>query len=155
MPKPLQLMTSSKGDKMQWQHYNSIKSTMRYIEGLLHEIDASLTNKESLVYLPVEIDLSKEQINQIKKQLKELYSLLKKAKTDFDLNTQPIKLSRIIDTNTVFIWKTIEDSWSSEMEEKSGKMSSDDKKKQIDELLNKILKFTNKIRESADEHSLG
>ena len=140
---------------MQWQHYSSIKSTMWYIEKLLHEIELSLEDKEDLVYHPVKIDLSREQINQIKKQLKELYSLLKKAKMDFNLNVEPIKLSRIIDTNTGFIWKTIEDSWSSEIEKKSGKINSEDKKKQIDELLNRILKSTNKIREAANEYSLG
>jgi len=128
---------------------------MWYIEKLLHEIELSLEDKEDLVYHPVKIDLSREQINQIKKQLKELYSLLKKAKMDFNLNVEPIKLSRIIDTNTRFIWKTIEDSWSSEIEKKSGKINSEDKKKQIDELLNRILKSTNKIREAANEYSLG
>ena len=119
---------------------------MRYIEKLLYEIELSLKDKENKAYEVVEIDLSKKQINEIKKQLKELYSLLKKVKNDFDLNVEPIKLSRIIDTNTGFIWKTIEDSWSSEIEKKSGKISSNDKKKHFDNLLSKISELTNNMR---------
>ena len=134
---------------MQGQHYNSIKSTMWYIERLLHEIELYLEDKENKAYKVVEIDLTKKQINEIKKQLKELYIILRKVKNDFDLNVEPIKLSRIINTNTGFIWKTIEDSWSSEMEKKSGKISSNNKKKHLDSLLSKILELTNTIREIA------
>ena len=134
---------------MQWQHYNSITSTMWYIEKLLHEIELSLEDKENKAYKVVEIDLTKRQINEIKKQLKELYSILMKVKNDFGLNVEPIKLSRIIDTNTGFIWKTIEDSWSFEMEKKSGRISSNDKKKHLDSLLSKTLELTNNIREIA------
>jgi hypothetical protein len=133
---------------MQWQHYNSIKSAMWYIESLLHEIEVSLENKET-AYQVMEIDLTKEQISQIKKQLNVLYSNLKKVKKDFGLSVEPIKLSRIIDTNTGFIWQTIEDSWSSEIEKTSGKISSIDKKKQLDESLRKIWELTNNIREIA------
>ena len=131
---------------MQWQHYNSIKSTMWYIEKLLNEIEVSLEDKENKAYRVVEIDLTKKQINEIKKRLNELYSLLKKVKDDFSLDVESIKLSKIIDTNTGFIWETIEDSWSFEMEKKSGRISSDDKKKQLDNLLSKILELTNNIR---------
>ena len=131
---------------MQWQHYNSIKSTMWYIEKLLHEIESSLEDKENKFYELVEIDLTKKQINEIQKQLKDLYSILKKAKNDFDLSVEPIKLSRIIDINTGFIWKTIEDSFSLEMEKKSGKIRSNDKKKYLDNLLSEIMGLTNKIR---------
>jgi len=131
---------------MQWQHYNSIKSTMWYIEKLLHEIDLSLEDKENNAYNIVEIDFNKRQINEIKKQLNELYSILRKVKNDFDLNVEPIKLSRIIDTNIGFIWQTIEDSWSSEMEKKSGKISSNDNKKHLDSLLSKILELTNNLK---------
>jgi len=119
---------------------------MEYIEKLLHEIELSLEDKENKVYEIVEIDLTKRQINEIKKQLKELYSLLRKARNDFGLNVEPIKLSRIIDTNTGFIWQTIEDSWSFEMEKKSGRISSNDKKKHFDSLLSKILELTNNIK---------
>jgi len=122
---------------------------MWYIEKLLHEIELSLEDKENKAYKVVEIDLTKRQINEIKKQLKELYSILMKVKNDFGLNVEPIKLSRIIDTNTGFIWKTIEDSWSFEMEKKSGRISSNDKKKHLDSLLSKTLELTNNIREIA------
>jgi|GEM_PF-3662240 len=134
---------------MQWQHYNSIKSAMWYIERLLHEIEVSLEDKENKAYKVVENDLTQRQINEIKKQLKALYSILKKAKNDFGLAVEPIKVSRIIDANTGFIWKTIEDSWSSEIEKKSGKIRSNDKKQQLDSLLSKILDSTNNIREIA------
>jgi len=119
---------------------------MWYIEKLLNEIEVSLENKENKAYRVVEIDLTKKQINKIKKRLNELYSLLKKVKDDFSLDVESIKLSKIIDTNTGFIWETIEDSWSFEMEKKSGRISSDDKKKQLDNLLSKILELTNNIR---------
>jgi len=122
---------------------------MWYIEKLLHEIELSLEDKENKAYEVVEIDLTKKQINEIKKQLKKLYSILRKVKNDFSLNVEPIKLSRVIDTNTGFIWKTIEESWSSEMEKKSGKISSNDKKKHNDSSLSKILELTNNIREIA------
>lgn len=131
--------------KMEWQHYNNIKSTMWYIEKLLHEIETSLEEKE-LTYNKIEIDLTKEQIKQVKKQLKEIYQILKKAKKDFNLEPEPLKLSRIIDTNTAFIWKTIEDSWSFKIEKKAGNISSDEKKKNIDELLKKIMNLTINIR---------
>ncbi|MBN1275262.1 hypothetical protein JXA12_03140 [Candidatus Woesearchaeota archaeon] len=139
---------------MQWQHYSSVKSAMWYIEGLLHEIELSL-REGNLSYHAVEIDLTKKQINDIMKQVKALYSILKKAKKDFNLNSEPVKLSRIIDVNTGYIWKTVEDSWSSEIEKKSGKISSAEQKKQLDILLSNILELTNKIRSVANEHSLG
>ena len=139
---------------MEWQHYSSIKSTMWYIEELLRGIEASLDKRENNVYHPIEIDLTKEQINQIKKQVKEIYAILEEAKRIFGLEVEPLKLSRIIDTSTGFIWKTIEDSWSSRMEKTSGKISSVDKKKQIDELLSKIMQLTNKIRETAKYEAL-
>ena len=122
---------------------------MWYIERLLHEIEVSLEDKENKAYKVVENDLTQRQINEIKKQLKALYSILKKAKNDFGLAVEPIKVSRIIDANTGFIWKTIEDSWSSEIEKKSGKIRSNDKKQQLDSLLSKILDSTNNIREIA------
>lgn len=101
MPKPQQLTTYSKREIMQWQHgYNSMKSTMRYIEKLLHEKEFSLINKKNLVHYTVEIDLIKWQINKIKQQLKELYSVLREVKKDFSLEVKSIKLSKIIDTNT-------------------------------------------------------
>ena len=127
---------------------------MWYIEELLRGIEASLDKRENNVYHSIEIDLTKEQINQIKKQLKEIYAILKEAKRIFGLEVESLKLSRIIDTSTGFIWKTIEDSWSSRMEKTSGKISSVDKKKQIDELLSKILQLTNKIRETAKYEAL-
>jgi hypothetical protein len=127
---------------------------MWYIEELLRGIEASLDKRENNVYKPIEIDLTKEQVNQIKKQLKEIYAILKEAKRIFGLEVESLKLSRIIDTSTGFIWKTIEDSWSSRMEKTSGKISSVDKKKQIDELLSKILQLTNKIRETAKYEAL-
>jgi len=122
---------------------------MWYIEELLLRIEASLDKRENNVYHPIEIDLTKEQINQIKKQVKEIYAILEEAKRIFGLEVEPLKLSSIIDTSTGFIWKTIEDSWSSKMEKKSGKISSVEKKKQIDELLSKIMQLTNKIRGTA------
>ena len=134
---------------MQWQHYNSLKSTMWYIEGLLRETELCLNEKEKKIYRPVEIDLTKEQVNLIKGRLKKLYAVLEEAKSNFSLEVEPMKVSRIIDVNTSFIWKTIEDAWSSEMERKSGKITSVEKKKQIDSLLKKVLEFTNKIREIA------
>jgi hypothetical protein len=134
---------------MKWQHYNNIKSAMWYIEKLLTEIDTSLDKKEDDIYNSIEIDLTKKQVNQIKKQLKKLYAILEETKKIFDLEVKPLKLSRLIDANTIFIWKTIEDSWSSEMEKSHGKISSVDKKKQIDKLLSKIMQLTNKIRETA------
>lgn len=122
---------------------------MWYIEKLLYEVELSLDESEKNMYEPIEIDLTNEQINMIKKQLKKLYADLDKVKKFFGLEFEPIKLSRIIDTNTGFIWETIEDTWPSKMEKTSGKINSDDKKKQIDEMLTRILKLTNKIREAA------
>jgi hypothetical protein len=122
---------------------------MWYIEGLLRETELCLNEKEKKIYRPVEIDLTKEQVNLIKGRLKKLYAVLEEAKSNFSLEVEPMKVSRIIDVNTSFIWKTIEDAWSSEMERKSGKIASAEKKKQIDNLLKKVLEFTNKIREIA------
>ncbi len=121
---------------------------MAYIEKLLQEIELSLEDKQ-LAYSAIEIDLTKEQIEDVKKQLKKLRALLIEAKDDFDLVAEPVKLSRIIDTNTGFVWKTIEEAKSSEVEKRFGQISSDDKKKNIDELLTKIFEETKKIRKTA------
>jgi len=134
---------------MQWQHYNNLKSNITYIEELLREIESSLNKKEKSIYKAIEVDLTKKQINSIKNCLKKIYSDLKKAKSNFNLEVKPIKSSKIIDANTRFIWITVEDTWPSKMEKACGKITSVEKKKQIDDLLKKILKSTNKIRKIA------
>jgi phage-related protein len=133
---------------MKWQHYNEIKSSMRYIESLLRDIEKSLNSDEKSIYEPVRVDLTKKEIAQVKKELKKLFADLEEAKKSFGLEVEPINASKIIEVNTGFVWKTIEDTWSHKIEKTSGKISSDEKKKQIDALLDKILKSSNRIREA-------
>jgi len=118
---------------------------MWYIEKLLRDIESSLNENEN-IYTEIEIDLTKEQIKSIKEQIEDMYMCLTEVKSSFDIETKPSKLSRIIEVNTDFIWETIEETWSSKMEKTSGKIGSLDKKRLIDENLNKILGMTNKIK---------
>ena len=114
---------------METRHYSTIRSSMSYIEKLLNEIESSLNSKENKIYKGVEIDLSKKQIFLIKKQLKKLNKNLAKAKETFNLEYDSIKLSKLIDVNTSYIWETIEDTWSSKIEKMSGKINSEEKGK--------------------------
>jgi len=54
---------------------------MRYIEELLREIALCLNEKEKNIYRPVEVDLTKKQVNLIKGHLKKVYAVLEEAKS--------------------------------------------------------------------------
>jgi len=131
---------------MEWQHYNVLRSNMWYVEELLHEIESSLNKKEG-IYKHIEIDLTKEQISTINEQIVQLFKVLKKIQKNFTLKNEPTKASKVIQMNIYGIEETISETWSSYMEKTSGKINSVEEKKQIDDYLNEILQYTNRLRE--------
>ena len=131
---------------MEWQHYNVLRSNMWYVEELLHEMESSLNKKEG-IYKHVEIDLTTEQISTINEQIVQLFKVLKKIQKNFTLENEPIKASKVIQMNIYGIEETISETWSSYMEKTSGKINSVEEKKQIDDCLNEILQYTNRLRE--------
>ena len=131
---------------MEWQHYNVLRSNMWYVEELLHEIESSLNKKEG-IYKHVEIDLTTEQISTINEQIVQLSKVLKKIQKNFTLENEPTKASKVIQMNIYGIEETISETWSSYMEKTSGKINSVEEKKQIDDCLNEILQYTNRLRE--------
>ena len=131
---------------MEWQHYNVLRCNMWYVEELLHEIESSLNKKEG-IYKHVEIDLTTEQISTINEQIVQLSKVLKKIQKNFTLKNEPTKASKIIQMNIYGIEETISETWSSYMEKTSGKINSVEEKKQIDDYLNEILQYTNRLRE--------
>ena len=130
---------------MEWQHYNVLRCNMWYVEELLHEIESSLNKKEG-IYKHVEIDLTTEQISTINEQIVQLFKVLKKIQKNFTLENEPTKASKVIQMNIYGIEETISETWSSYMEKTSGKINSVEEKKQIDDCLNEILQYTNRLR---------
>jgi len=131
---------------MEWQHYNVLRCNMWYVEELLHEMESSLNKKEG-IYKHVEIDLTTEQISTINEQIVQLFKVLKKIQKNFTLENEPTKASKVIQMNIYGIEETISETWSSYMEKTSGKINSVEEKKQIDDCLNEILQYTNRLRE--------
>ena len=131
---------------MEWQHYNVLRSNMWYVEELLHEMESSLNKKEG-IYKHVEIDLTTEQISTINEQIVQLFKVLKKIQKNFTLENEPTKASKVIQMNIYGIEETISETWSSYIEKTSGKINSVEEKKQIDDCLNEILQYTNRLRE--------
>ena len=138
---------------MEWQHYNKLESVLWFVEKLAREIEELLDRKES-IYASVAMDLDETQANTVRQHLKGIFASLEEAKRTFGLKSKQVELSRVIEANTSFIWESIEDSWSSKMEKKSGKISPESKKKEIDRALRKILDLSNKIREEVGKTSL-
>ncbi len=130
---------------MKRQHINKLISALWYIEKLAREIEDVLNNK-SFIFAPIELDLSSAEIAQLKTEISELYSVLEQTKELFGLQPEPIKASRIIDTNVAFIWETIEDTWSHSIEKTFGLINSLDKKDLVDAQLNKILEISDNIK---------
>ena len=131
---------------MEWQHYNVLRCNMWYVEELLHEMESSLNKKEG-IYKHVEIDLTTEQISTINEQIVQLFKVLKKIQKNFTLENEPTKASKVIQMNIYGIEETISETWSSYMEKTSGKINSVEEKKQIDDCLNEIVQYTNRLRE--------
>ena len=131
---------------MEWQHYNVLRCNMWYVEELLHEMESSLNKKEG-IYKHVEIDLTTEQISTINEQIVQLFKVLKKIQKNFTLENEPAKASKVIQMNIYGIEETISETWPSYMEKTSGKIKSVEEKKQIDDYLNEILQYTNRLRE--------
>lgn len=131
---------------MEWQHYNVLRCNMWYVEELLHEMESSLNKKEG-IYKHVEIDLTTEQISTINEQIVQLFKVLKKIQKNFTLENEPTKASKVIQMNIYGIEETISETWPSYMEKTSGKINSVEEKKQIDDCLNEILQYTNRLRE--------
>ena len=129
---------------MESQHYNKLESALWFVEKLVREIEGSMERKDG-IYASFEIDLDEERIKAVRKLLKDIYAGLEEAKRTFGLESKQVKLSRLIETNTSFIWETIEKTWSSRMEKTSGKSISESDKQEIDKALRKILDLSNKL----------
>jgi len=145
MPKPLQLMTSSYGEKMEWRHYNRIKASMRYIEELITDVEEGISGK-SKIYKSIKPDLTNEQLKKVKDELKQIKKLLKKTKKEFNLEHNEFALSRIIDVDCNYIWETIDDLWSHKMEKSSGKINSQQKKEKLDAILKDLYEHTTQLK---------
>ena len=138
---------------MEWQHYNMLRAHLWHIEKLLQEMESSLYKKEG-IYEHVEMDLTKEQIRLITENLALLYEILEKIQKDFNLENDPIDASKIMYMNTLFILQTINETWSSYIEKCCGKIDSIEEKKQIDEYLDEIVRYTKRIKEMANRDDL-
>jgi len=138
---------------MEWQHYNVLRCKMWHVEKLLREMKSSLEKRDG-IYEHVEIDLTKKLIQSINEQIVQLYKVLEKIQKTFNLENEPIKASKIIETGIYEIWQTIEETWPSYIEKTSGKINSVKKKKQIDGYLNEILRYTNRIKEITEKDDL-
>lgn len=130
---------------MNWQHYNKLASAMAYIEKLVLEIESSLDGRKR-IYEEIDLDLTPEQVDAVRKEVEEILEYLDEVKKSFNLEVSPLKASRVIETNASFIWETIENTYSSKIEKSSGKIDSAEEKKRMDEFLDKILSRANKIR---------
>jgi len=131
---------------MEWKHYNLLRAHMWYIEKLLREIDSSLKKGES-IYDHIEVDFTKEQIQLINQQIRQLYTIMENIRNTFNLKDSPKKTSRILKGHLYFIRETIDETRPLHLEKTSGKINSIDEKKQIDGFLNEILHYTNHIEE--------
>jgi len=130
---------------MEWQHLNTIKASMGYIEGLLKDMEDGMSGKRE-IYKSVRNDLSREQLAKVRDEIREIRSLLRQAKQEFNLKHSEFVLSQIINSDCSFIWESIEDLWSHKMEKSSGNISSKEKKERLDELLKQIYDHNKKIQ---------
>ena len=130
---------------MEWQHYNRIKATMAYIEGLIKEIEEDISGK-SEIYKSIRNDLTQEQLKEVKEELKQIKTQLEKAKKEFNLDNTSFALSHIINVNCSFIWESIDDLWSHKLEKSSGKINSQQKKEKLDAILKKLYEHTTQLK---------
>jgi len=130
---------------MEWQHYNRIKASMSYIEGLIKEIKEDISGK-SEIYKSIKNDLTQEQLKEVKEELRQIKIQLEKAKKDFDLDNATFALSHIINVNCSFIWETIDDLWPRKLEKSSGPISSQQKKEKLDAILKQLYEHTNQLK---------
>ena len=118
---------------------------MGYIEGLLKDMEDGMSGKRE-IYKSVRNDLSREQLAKVRDEIREIRSLLRQAKQEFNLKHSEFVLSQIINSDCSFIWESIEDLWSHKMEKSSGNISSKEKKERLDELLKQIYDHNKKIQ---------
>ena len=130
---------------MEWQHNNSIRASMSFIEDLLQGIDEIISGKAG-IYHSTHTDLTQEQILLVEDELKQMKSLLKRAKEELNLRQNKIELSKVIAVNCSFIWETIEDSWSDKLEKSYGKIRSKEKKERIDAILRQLSEHNTRIQ---------
>jgi len=132
------------GLKMEWQHYNRIKASMSYIEGLIKEIEEDVSGK-SEIYKSIKNDLTQDQIRKVKDELKQIKIQLEKAKKDFNLDDTSFALSHIINVNCSFIWETIDNLWPDKLEKSSGKINSRQKREKLDAILKQLFVHTTQL----------
>ena len=122
---------------MEWHQYSSIRATMNYIEKLLREIELAIEQPDN-IYSLIENDLSKKQVEAIREEVNQMFIILEDAMNSFPMEKSSLTLSKIVDVNSLFILKTIEDSWSSKLEKKSGKTNMESEKEKLDRILKKL-----------------
>jgi len=118
---------------------------MSYIEGLLKDIEDGMSGKSD-IYKSVRNDLTQGQLAKVREEIRQIKSLLKQAKEEFNLEHNEFALSRIISSDCSFIWETVEDMWSHKMEKSSGKISSKEEKEKLDALLKQIYERNDRIQ---------
>ena len=118
---------------------------MAYIEELIKGIEDDISGK-SQIYKSIKNDLTQEQIIKVNEKLKQIKISIKKAKREFDLEPDEFALSHIINVNCSFIWTTIEDLWSHKLEKSSGKINSQQKKENLDDILKQLYKHTIQLK---------
>ncbi|NIA04241.1 MAG: hypothetical protein GWP09_02720 [Nitrospiraceae bacterium] len=136
---------------MDWKHYNNLRSSFKYIENLLIDTDVTLSVKNKAVFQPVKLDLSEKQVYTIKKDINKFFEVMKKAKHSFNIESTPISASRILKVNLSFIWKTIEDSWSSKIEKTTGSFKSDEEKEKLDAVLHEAMMLVNDMHHQIEQ----
>ncbi|MEM4259915.1 MAG: hypothetical protein QXG00_01635 [Candidatus Woesearchaeota archaeon] len=132
-------------DKLEEQQLNKLKSSMEYIESLIIYIEDVISGKKK-TYEKIHNDLTQEQTLAIKNEIKNIRALLKKTKKDFDLEHQEFSLSHVINVKCNFIWETIEDLRSQTFEKSSGKITSQQKKEEIDSIVKQLFESTMRIK---------
>lgn len=130
---------------MEWRHNNSIRASMSFIEDLLQGIDEIISGKAG-IYKSTHTDLTQEQILLVEDELKQMKSLLKRAKEELNLKQNKIELSKFIAINCSFIWETIEDSGSDKLEKSYGKIRSKEKKERLDAILRQLSEHNTRIQ---------
>jgi len=130
---------------MEWQHYTRIKVSMSHIEGLLKDMEDCMYGKRQ-IYSSILNDLTKEELAKVKDEIRQIKSLLKQTKKEFDLKHDELTLSQMIRADCSSIWETIEDLWSHKVEKSYGKISSKEKKEKLDAILKQIHEHNERIQ---------
>mgnify|MGYP001263500292 CR=1 FL=1 len=121
---------------------NALSSSFSIIEELIEEID-NVFKKEENLFLKIERRIDKKGQKKIEENIKQIKTILKNLKKEFNLDEEKISDKTIISSRCAKIWEILNDVKGNKLR-KYGEVP-DYLKKYLDPEIEKILKLINEI----------